>query len=208
MLGYYFPVIEIRGYAMIEKTKLAYIILLPMILSPLSVLGQSHGNHGGHGDHGHAHMGPTVSCTNLANPPWDGLSEKDKQRFNNLEQELSGLNTPEAAIAAGFFPALGDIPGMGIHYVNLSMGLDKDYNIDLPNQLMFSPIDGEEKLVGAAYAFVDVPNTDVQLPFESEFASWHDHPQFANDGETLHMLHVWFVDSSNGPLAGLNFWLP
>ena len=209
LLRYYFPVIEIKGYAMIEKIKLGTIIILfSVIMSPLSVLGQSHGNHADHGDHGHAHMGPAVSCTNMANPPWNGLSEKDKQRFSNLHQDLSGLNTPESAIAAGFFPALGDIPGMGIHYVNLSMGLDKDYNIDLPNQLLFSPIDGEEKLVGAAYAFVDVPDTDVQLPFESEFASWHDHPQFANDGETLHMLHVWFVDSSNGPFAGLNFWLP
>jgi hypothetical protein len=46
------------------------------------------------------------------------------------------------------------------------------------------------------------------LPYESELASWHDHPQFAKDGETLHMLHVWFVESSNGPFAGLNFWLP
>ena len=193
-----------------EKTNFGHlIILVSMIMSPLSVLGQSHGNHAGHADHGgHAHMGPTVSCTNLATPPWDGLSEKDKQKFVDLRQELSELNTPEAAVAAGYFPALGDIPGMGIHYVNLSMGLDKDYNVNLPNQLMFSPMGGEEKLVGAAYAFVDVPNTAVELPFESDFASWHDHPQFAKDGETLHMLHVWFVDSSNGPFAGLNFWLP
>ncbi|SVA89986.1 uncharacterized protein METZ01_LOCUS142840, partial [marine metagenome] len=60
----------------------------------------------------------------------------------------------------------------------------------------------------AAYSFTDVPNTQVPLPFDSDLASWHDHPQFARDGQTLHMLHVWFVPSSNGPFAGLNFWLP
>jgi hypothetical protein len=62
--------------------------------------------------------------------------------------------------------------------------------------------------VGAAYAFVDVPETKVPIPFESELAKWHDHPEFASDGQTLHMLHTWFVPSSNGPFAGLNFWLP
>ena len=121
---------------------------------------------------------------------------------------MSAIDTPESAKAAGFFPALGDIPGMGVHYVNMAMGLGTDFDIDIPNQLMFSEVDGEDKLVGAAYAFIDVTDTQVALPFESEYASWHDHPQFAKDGETLHMLHVWFVESSNGPFAGLNFWLP
>ena len=97
---------------------------------------------------------------------------------------------------------------MGVHYVNLGMGLEKNIDADLPNQLLFSNIEGRDQLVGAAYAFVDVPNTDVALPYDSDLASWHDHPQFAKDGETLHMLHVWFVASSNGPFAGLNFWLP
>ena len=97
---------------------------------------------------------------------------------------------------------------MGVHYVNLGMGLEKEIDPNLPNQLLFSNIDGRDQLVGAAYAFVDVPNTAVALPYDSDLAAWHDHPQFAKDGETLHMLHVWFVESSNGPFAGLNFWLP
>ena len=181
-------------------------------MAPVMLLAQSHQDHGGHGahggGHGHAHMGQTVSCENLASPPWDGLPQQDRNQIADLRDELSSLSTPEAAKAAGFFPALGDIPGMGVHYVNLGMGLEKTIDADLPNQLLFSNIDGRDQLVGAAYAFVDVPNTDVALPYESDLASWHDHPQFAKDGETLHMLHVWFVDSSNGPFAGLNFWLP
>ena len=179
---------------------------------PLVLLAQSHDDHGGHGahggGHGHAHMGQTVSCEDLASPPWDGLPLQDRNQIADLRDELADLSTPEAAKAAGFFPALGDIPGMGVHYVNLGMGLEKEIDADLPNQLLFSNIEGRDQLVGAAYAFVDVPNTDVALPYNSDLASWHDHPQFAKDGETLHMLHVWFVDSSNGPFAGLNFWLP
>ena len=66
---------------------------------------------------------------------------------------------------------------MGVHYINLGMGLEKTIDADLPNQLLFSNIDGRDQLVGAAYAFVDVPNTDVALPYESDLASWHDHPQ-------------------------------
>lgn len=179
------------------------------LIFPLTVLSQSHDDHGAHGGgHGHAHMGQTVSCENLAAPPWNGLPAKDKQQIESLRTELASLKTPEAAKAAGFFPALGDIPGMGVHYVNLGMGLGKSIDATLPNQLLFSNIGGQDQLVGAAYAFVDVADTNVPLPYESELASWHDHPQFAKDGETLHMLHVWFVESSNGPFAGLNFWLP
>ena len=180
-------------------------------LMPVALVAQSHdqhGGHGAHGGHGHAHMGQTVSCENLAAPPWNGLPEQDRDQIAYLNGELADLSTPEAAKAAGFFPALGDIPGMGVHYVNLGMGLEKEIDPNVPNQLLFSNIDGRDQLVGAAYAFVDVPNTDVALPYDSDLAAWHDHPQFAKDGETLHMLHVWFVESSNGPFAGLNFWLP
>ena len=96
------------------------------VIFPLTVLSQSHDDQGAHGGgHGHAHMGQTVSCENLAAPPWNGLPAKDKQQIESLRTELASLKTPEAAKAAGFFPALGDIPGMGVHYVNLGMGLGK-----------------------------------------------------------------------------------
>ena len=155
----------------------------------------------------HSHAGEAVSCTTLASPPWTGLPEMDRLQVATLQQEISALSTPEAARAAGFNPALGDIPGMGIHYVSGARSRD-GVDIDAPDHLLFVSIDGQERLVGAAYAFVDVPDTDEPTPFESELARWHDHPQFAPDGQTLHMLHVWFIPSSNGPFAGLNFWLP
>jgi len=158
-------------------------------------------------DMAHSHASLAVDCRNLAMPPWEGLSATDRERFDVVQQSVSGLTTPRAALAAGFRPALGDIPGMGVHYVHPVRSRD-GIQVDAPDHLMFAPVNGEPTLVGAAYAFIGVPNTDEPLPYESDLAHWHDHPQFAPEGQTLHMLHVWFTPSSNGPFAGLNFWLP
>ena len=171
------------------------------IMTPRSALAQAHDADG------HSHVGMAVSCTDLAMPPWNGLPETDRLQLATLQQQITAFDTPEKARAAGYNPALGDIPGMGVHYVK-SGGGPADVDVNAPNHLMFIDVDGQGKLVGAAYAFVDVIDTDAVIPFDSDLANWHDHPQFAGDGQTLHMLHIWFVPSSNGPFAGLNFWLP
>ncbi len=176
------------------------------IMAPRSALSQTP-DHADAPGQDHSHAGEPVSCTTLAMPPWSGLPEADRLQVATLQRMMSELNTPEAARAAGFNPALGDIPGMGIHYVNMMRNMD-GVNVDAPDHLMFIDIDGQEQLMGAAFAFIDVPNTEEPIPFESDLARWHDHPQFADQGQTLHMLHVWFVPSSGGPFAGLNFWLP
>jgi hypothetical protein len=174
------------------------------IISPNIALSQ---DHDAHGAPGHNHASAPVDCVNLAMPPWNGLPEAARLQMATLQQDISALNTPEAAKAAGFSPVLGDIPGMGVHWVHLGrMGDPVDINV--PDNLMFASIDGRDQLVGAAFTFTDVPDTKEPVPFDSDLAKWHDHPQFAQDGQTLHMLHVWFVPSSNGPFAGLNFWLP
>ncbi len=182
---------------------ISVLLTLAWLMAPQATLSQMPD----HADQGHSHAGEAVSCTTLASPPWTGLSEADRLQFDALRQAVSGLETPEAARAAGFNPALGDIPGMGVHYVNSARTRD-GVQPNEPDHLMFVEIDGREQLVGAAYAFVDVPETEVPIPFESELARWHDHPEFADEGRTLHMLHTWFIPSSNGPFAGLNFWLP
>ncbi len=174
------------------------------IMAPHQALSQDHVDAPGQA---HNHASAPVSCTTLSMPPWTGLPEADRMQFAALQQQMAALSTPEAARAAGFNPALGDIPGMGVHYVNSARGRDP-VDVNAPDHLMFIEEDGRQQLVGAAFAFVDVPDTDEPIPFESELAKWHDHPQFAQDGQTLHMLHVWFIPSSNGPFAGLNFWLP
>ncbi|MDA1372924.1 MAG: hypothetical protein O2971_19515 [Proteobacteria bacterium] len=173
-------------------------------ISPKLALSQDHSAHAAP-SHNHASM--PVDCVNLAMPPWNGLPEAARLQMATLQQDISALNTPEAAKAAGFNPVLGDIPGMGVHWVHPAR-MGDPVDINAPDNLMFADIDGREQLVGAAYTFYDVPDTQEPLPIDSDLAKWHDHPQFAPDGQTLHMLHVWFVPSSNGPFAGLNFWLP
>lgn len=164
-------------------------------------------DHSAHTASAHNHASAPVDCVNLAMPPWNGLPDAARQQMAALQADLSAVSTPEAATAAGFFPVLGDIPGMGVHWVHPTRMADP-VNIDAPDNLMFASIDGRDQLVGAAFTFTDIVDTNEPIPIDSELAKWHDHPQFAPDGKTLHMLHVWFVPSSNGPFAGLNFWLP
>jgi len=192
---------------MSRTARLIALTLGSSLLAPRPAVAQQADHAHDPGTPAHSHASPVVDCTTLATPPWSGLADADRQRFEAAQQAVAGLTTPEAAIAAGFRPALGDIPGMGVHYVNAERGRD-GIHVDQPDHLMFAPVNGEQKLVGAAYAFIDVPSTDEPIPFDSDLAHWHDHQQFAPQGMTLHMLHVWFVPSSNGPFAGLNFWLP
>ena len=84
------------------------------IVAPPSALSQTPD----HADQDHSHAGEPVSCTTLAMPPWSGLPDTDRLQVAALQREMSALGTPEAARAAGFNPALGDIPGMGVHFVN------------------------------------------------------------------------------------------
>jgi hypothetical protein len=179
---------------------------LLVLAQPTPGVAQAHDH--AHDDDAHHHMMGHVDCTTLASPPWIGLPGRDRATIEAVQRSVAHLATPEAAIAAGFTPVLGDIPGMGVHYVH--MGRSRaGINVSEPDHLLFAPIDGEERLVGIAYAFEDRVETEVPVPFESELAHWHDHPEFVRrPGETLHMLHVWFVPSSSGPFAGLNFWLP
>jgi len=201
---------------------LACIVASAAFLLPFSLVAQAsdHGNHVGHGhdaahgatagheiERGHSHASGPVDCRILAAPPWVGLSAGDRDRIAAVQHSVAHLSTPRAARAAGFVPVLGDIPGMGVHYVHTGR-TRAGVNIEEPDHLLFAQVEGEERLVGVAYAFNDVVDTAVPIPFESDLAHWHDHPELAPAGQTLHMLHVWFIPSSNGPFAGLNFWLP
>jgi hypothetical protein len=193
---------------MIRTALAAALMMAALGLStPRSAVAQAAGHQHDAGTPEHSHANPVVSCTDLASPPWTGLPEADRQRIAMLQTSLADLSTTEAALAAGFEPLAGEVPGMGVHYVSEERS-QNGVRPDEPDHLLFSTVDGEERLVGAAYAFIDVVDADVPNPFDTELAHWHDHPEIAPPGQTLHMLHVWFVPSSNGPFAGLNFWLP
>jgi hypothetical protein len=169
---------------------------------------QDHDHSGDHSQgHAHGHAAGPVDCRTLAAPPWTGLSASDRALIRSIEASVQSLSTPRAAREAGFRPTLGNIPTMGVHWVH-SGRMGEGLDIRRPDHLLFAPVDGEDRLVGVAFAFTDVVGTEVPVPFESELAAWHDHPEFARPGQSLHMLHVWFVPSSGGPFAGNNFWLP
>jgi len=179
--------------------------LLAVIFSPVLVAQSSSHDHAGH-ESSHGHSDPVVSCIELASPPWIGLSDSDRELIAVLEANLQDLNTTQAARAAGFRPLGGDIPSMGVHYISQER-TNNGVRAEEPDHLLFARIDGEEQLVGAAYAYLDTVDAELPNPFQSDLAHWHDHPEIAPPGQTLHMLHVWFVPSSNGPFAGMNYWL-
>jgi hypothetical protein len=137
------------------------------------------------------------------------VSTKALRQIAQVKQGAKALETQDAAMAAGFHPVLNWLPTMGVHWINRRrQGTGGAIDIGSPDQLMFSPIDGKQELVGAAYSFI-VPLRDSARPatFDGN-PMWHDHPQFAPEGETLAMLHVWFVPSPDGPFAGHNPNLP
>ncbi|TVP73213.1 MAG: hypothetical protein EA352_12105 [Gemmatimonadales bacterium] len=190
---------------------MALVLTLAVALAPAGAGAQDHSHHHHH-DHdaseGHTHhQGGPVECTSLAAPPWSGLSASDLQLIRELQEAIAGLDTPEAARQAGFRPAFGNIPTMGVHWIHQGR-MARGFDPGEPDHLMFAPVNGEETLVGIAYAFIGPPDADIPASFESALAHWHDHPELGGSGQTLHMLHVWLVPSPYGPFAGNNFALP
>jgi hypothetical protein len=133
------------------------------------------------------------------------------QQVRDVEKQAAALATPEGARASGYEPTLGWIPMMGTHWVHGPRMLQGRSAVTLaePSQLMFSPINGKETLVGVAYAYY-APLKDASTPpalFDGA-PVWHDHPDLSPPGTNLLMLHAWFVPSPDGPFAGMNPFLP
>jgi hypothetical protein len=137
------------------------------------------------------------------------VSAKTREQITELSEALAPLSTIRAAQAAGFEPQFGWIATMGVHWVDLPrMTKSAQSALKSPDNLMFSRINGRDSLVGAAYAyFAPLGDTAVPPLFDSHPA-WHDHENLAPPGQTLMMLHVWFVPSPDGPFAGTNPNLP
>jgi hypothetical protein len=137
------------------------------------------------------------------------LSAKTRQQIAEVSATLTPLSSTKAAQAAGFEPQFGWIATMGIHWVDVArMTKSAQSVLKSPDNLMFSRINGRDSLVGAAYAyFTAVGDTAVPSLFDSR-PPWHEHESLAPPGQTLVMLHIWFVPSPDGPFAGTNPNLP
>jgi hypothetical protein len=165
-------------------------VLIPIVVlaAAPALLAQHH--HAGHG---------------VASPSARALAQIEQVRA-----ATASITTPEAARAADYAPALGWIPMMGTHWVHGRRMMQGRTAVTLttPSQLMFSRKDGKETLVGIAFAFyADVNDRSTPELFDGAPA-WHDHPDLSPPGTTMHMLHVWFVESPDGPFAGMNPFLP
>jgi hypothetical protein len=162
---------------------------------------QAHDDH-----HAHRHEAPGAACTAVA-PPWAGLSDSAQAQVRAVEASVAAFRTPAEARRAGFRPALGLIPTMGVHWVNAAR-MQRGFDRGEPDHLRFATVAGKEQLVGVAYAFYSTPDGALPDAFDGDLDHWHDHPELAPWGQTLTMLHVWFVPSPDGPFAGHNPWLP
>jgi hypothetical protein len=161
----------------------------------------------------HAHHGAATVITGdgevtlgVGAPTWPMLSARAREQVAAVEQAVAQLDTPARARAAGFRPALGMIPTMGVHWVH-QRRMTEPVTLLQPANLLFSKVDGEERLVGVAYAFIGESAEEAPDLFDGRHDVWHDHPEFAPPGQTLVMLHLWFVPSPHGPFAGHNPWL-
>jgi hypothetical protein len=162
-------------------------------------------------------IAPAVVCAQgsrhqsnpVERPVWTGVSARAVAQLREVEDALRPLATREAANDRGFAPVFGWIPTMGVHWVNDARMVDgKLFELNTPDQLMFSRVHGRETLVGAAYAYL-APLSDTVRPttFDGN-PSWHEHRNLAPEGQTLVMLHIWFVPSPDGPFAENNPNLP
>ncbi len=154
---------------------------------------------------GHDHDG----MAGMHHPATVTITPKAQAEIDSVERATLKLGAPGAATAAGFHPVFGWIPTMGVHWVDRAM-MTKDKQTDraTPANLMFSKINGRDSLVGAAYAYF-TPVADAQGPALFDGAPpWHEHQDLAPPGQTLVMLHVWFVPSPDGRFAGTNPNLP
>jgi hypothetical protein len=150
----------------------------------------------------HAH---TASMASMGAASPGTVSARTREQIAVVEKAVSALKTLDSAGAEGFAPTLGMLPTMGTHEVNQDRILD---SVDLlkPDVLMFSSVGGEQRLVGVAYGFIGQV-ADAPDLFDGTQDTWHEHPEFAPPGQSLVMLHVWFVPSPDGPFAGHNPWL-
>jgi hypothetical protein len=175
--------------------------LLPALAAGLVACAGGARQHDGTQPHlaDHAHTLPAA-------PNWPQLSERAREQVRAVERSVAEFDTPGKAHAAGFRPALGVIPTMGVHWVNrvrMSAGID----FEQPDHLLFSQIDGEQRLVGVAYAYLARDGEPEPDLFDGTLDRWHAHPELSPPGRPLTMLHVWFVASPDGPFAGHNPWL-
>ena len=145
----------------------------------------------------------------MSMPQHQPVSSDALRQIKRIEAETRAFDDSVAAERAGYIPVFGWIPTMGVHWVDRArMTKGQQTQAAAPDNLMYSRIGGRDSLVGAAYAYFGAESDTTTPRLFDGAPPWHEHPDLAPPGETLTMLHVWFVPSPDGPFAGTNPNLP
>src|SRR5438309_12079626 len=94
-----------------------------------------------------------TSASNAQQMHMAGMAgEPSARALTQIEQvraAVARLASTDSATANGFQPVLNWLPTMGRHWINRSRQSDgSTVFLDAPDQLMFTPIDGRQQLVG------------------------------------------------------------
>ncbi|MBM4184119.1 MAG: hypothetical protein FJ207_07800 [Gemmatimonadetes bacterium] len=169
-------------------------------LLPGALAAQAH-DHVDDADHVHPADHAALHATSELSPA--------HEQIETVRHAVEQFASPDAARAGGFRPVLGLIPTMGTHWVSVErMRSRAERDLERPEHLMFSPVNGEQRLVGVAFAYQARPGESRPDLFAGDLDAWHTHPEISPPGQELTMLHVWFVASPDGPFAGHNPFLP
>src|SRR5690242_7950560 len=95
---------------------------------------------------------PALSGAQMVMPP--PTSAKALEQIEQVKKAANAFASQERATGSGFIPVLNWLPTMGVHWINPKLQSDGHaINIAAPDQLMYSPMNGKQALVGAAYSF-------------------------------------------------------
>jgi hypothetical protein len=83
------------------------------------------------------------------------------------------------------------------------------FDMHQPTMLMFAPIGERPALVGVAYTYYVPTDSGVPRGWAGSAKGWHTHDDLARiPGKHIVMMHAWFAESPDGPLAIENPALP
>ena len=143
--------------------------------------------------------------------PFDStkLSRKARAEIDAARRATARFATPEAAEDAGFIPVFGMVPLQGVHYVRTDLVDKGTFDAREPSVLMYAPMDGTPKLVGLAYAYQHPRDRAIPEGFDGPNDEWHAHDELSREiDRRIVMVHLWLVDSPEGPFARHNRLLP
>ncbi len=122
-----------------------------------------------------------------------------------VRQATTRFHDRNTAIAAGYRLLGPDFPGMGEHWVNITLVLQRVLDSTRPAILSYVVVDGEPLLVGAGYAVALGPG-DVPPDFPAGRGAWHFHSGTVED-ESFLPRRMAGGDASDRRLAIVHAWV-